>query len=137
MSAELLMQIAGCGAFLLTVYWVRGRELREKYAILWLLVATVLLICGLFPELIMMLAEYAHLGYASAVLFISLIAVYVFSFAVSVSLSRQHRNSIRLMQEVALLEQRLRNLEQESALRRWVGAKGEEEEPFGDSSLAA
>ena len=50
-------------------------------------------------------------SYPSAVLFISLGAIYVFAFSVSVSLTRLHRRNIRLMQEVALLEQRVRQLE--------------------------
>lgn len=111
MNAELLMQVGGITAFVLTIYWVRSRELREKYAVLWLLVATLLLLCGLFPGVIMALAEYAHLGYSAAVLFIALTLIYVFSFTVSVSLSHEHRRGLRLTQEIALLEQRLRLLE--------------------------
>jgi hypothetical protein len=37
--------------------------------------------------------------------------MYAFSFTVSVSLSRQHRHNLRLTQEIAILEQRLRRLE--------------------------
>lgn len=111
MSAELLMQVGGVTAFLLTIYWVRSRDLREKYAVLWLLVAFLLLLCGLFPGLIMTLAQHAHLSYPAAVLFIALTLIYVFSFAVSVSLSHVHRRNLRLTQEIALLEQRLRLLE--------------------------
>jgi hypothetical protein len=111
MSAELLMQVGGITAFLLTLYWVRSRDLREKYAVLWLLVAFLLLLCGIFPSVIMTLAQYAHLSYPAAVLFIALTMIYVFSFAVSVSLSHVHRRNLRLTQEIALLEQRLRLLE--------------------------
>ena len=31
-NAEFLMLIGGIGAFLMTLYWVRVRELRERYA---------------------------------------------------------------------------------------------------------
>ena len=113
MSAELLMLIGGLCAFLLTLHWVRGRQLREKYAVLWVLVALLVLLCGIFPKAIMTLAERAHLSYATAVLFISLAAIYIFSFTVSVSLTSQYRRNIRLTQEVALLEQRLKQLEDE------------------------
>jgi hypothetical protein len=74
-------------------------------------VATVLLICGIFPGIIMHLAEFARLSYPSAVLFISLGAMYCFSFFVTVSLTRQHRRNVRLLQELALLKGRLEELE--------------------------
>lgn len=111
MSAERLMLLGGIAAFLLTVYWVRSRQLRERYAIGWLLVATLLLLCGFFPALIMVGAEAAHLSYPSAVLFVALAAMYFFSFFVTVSLTRQHRRNMRLLQETALLKQRLQALE--------------------------
>jgi hypothetical protein len=111
LNAETLMLIGGVFAFLLTLYWVRSRDLREKYAVVWMFVAFLLLLCGVFPQVIMKFAEYSKLGYASAVLFISLGAIYIFSFSVSVSLTRQYRRNIRLTQEIAILEQRLRDLE--------------------------
>lgn len=111
MTAERLMFVGGVSAFLLTIYWVRSRRLRERYAIGWLVVATALLLCGMFPGAIMRLAETAHLSYASAVLFVALTAVYCFSFLVTVSLTRQHRQSTRLLQELALLKHRLAELE--------------------------
>jgi hypothetical protein len=111
MNAELLMLIGGVAAFLLTIYWVRSRELREKYAVVWLVVASVLLLCGLFPDIIKRFAEASRLAYASAVLFVALAVIYIFAFTVSVSLSRHYRRNIRLLQELALLEYRIRQLE--------------------------
>ena len=115
MKAETLMLAGGVTAFLLTVYWVRSRDLREKYAVLWLTVATLLLLCGLFPEGIMLFADASRLSYPSAVLFVALAGVYVFSLSVSVSLTHQYRRSVRLAQEIALLEHRIRQLEQGSS----------------------
>ena len=111
MNAERLMLIGGVSAFLLTVYWVRSRRLRERYAIGWLLVATLLLVCGIFPDIIMRGANVAHLSYPSAVLFIALAAMYFFSFFVTVSLTRQYRRNVRLLQEIAILNSRLQQVE--------------------------
>ncbi len=107
MTAERLMLLAGTSAFLLTLYWVRSRDLREKYAVIWLAVASCLLLIGLFPGLIMAFADASRLSYPAAVLFVALAAISLFSMSVSVSLTHQHRNSVRLMQEVALLRERL------------------------------
>jgi hypothetical protein len=110
-TAERLMLLGGVAAFLLTIYWVRSRRLRERYAIGWMFLATVLLICGIFPGIIMRFAEATNLAYPSAVLFISLGAIYSFSFFVTVSLTRQYHQSTRLLQEIALLKHRLAELE--------------------------
>ena len=111
-TAELLMTVGGITAFLLTLNWVRKRQLREKYAIGWISVALVLLIFGLFPSLVMSFADTAHLSYPSAVLFVALAAIYLFALSVSISISRQYRHNTRLMQEIAILEYRVRYLEQ-------------------------
>src|SRR5437879_5014164 len=111
MNAELLMLIGGTSAFLLTLYWVRNRDLREKYALVWIGVAFVLFLGGLMPDAIKRLAEACRLAYPSAVLVIALTAIYIFAFTVSVSLTRHYRRNLRLTQEVALLEQRVQELE--------------------------
>jgi len=120
MTAEGLMFVGGVAAFLLTMYWVRSRALREKYAVVWFMVALVLLVCGVFPQLIKTFADSFKLAGPSAVLFVSLGAIYMFSFSVSVSLTRQYRRNIRLTQELAILEQRLRTLEE--AVRQKAGS---------------
>ncbi len=114
-TAEILMTIGGVSAFILTIAWVRDRQLREKYAVIWIFAAFGLLIIGLFPSLVMYFAESTHLAYASAVLYIALAAIYLFSFSVSVSISRQYRRNARLTQELALMEMRLRELERRLA----------------------
>lgn len=111
MTAETLMLVGGVCSFVLTLSWVRRRELREKYAVVWTIVAFLLLLSGLFPGVIMSFADAAHLAYPSAVLFVALGVIYIFSFAVSVSLSKQYRRNVRLTQEIALLEERVRQLE--------------------------
>lgn len=111
MTAERLMLLGGVTAFAITLCWVRNRRLRERYAIGWLLVATSLLLCGVFPSVIMRLADASRLSYPSAVLFIALTAVYCFSFLVTVSLTRQSRQTVRLLQELAIVKKRLADLE--------------------------
>jgi Uncharacterized conserved protein (DUF2304) len=110
-NAEFLMLLGGVGAFLMTLYWVRVRELRERYAIGWLLVATLLLLTGVFPDVLKDIADRAHLSYPALVLFVALGLIYVNSFFVSVALTKQYRWNVRLTQQMALLEERLRRIE--------------------------
>lgn len=111
-NAEFLMLLGGIGAFVMTLYWVRVRELRERYAVGWLAVATLLLLTGVFPEKLEALATWAHLSYPALVLFVSLGLIYLNSFFVSVQLSKHYRWNVRLTQQMALLEERLRRLEE-------------------------
>ena len=116
MTAESLMLVGGVSAFALTIHWVRNRDLRERYAIGWLAVATLLLLCGLFPQIVIRMADAAHLTYAAAVLFAALTIIYAFSFFVSVALTHNHRRTVRLLQELAILRNRLETLEARPAL---------------------
>lgn len=111
MIAKYLILAIGLAGFATTVYWVRQRELREKYAISWLGVACLMLLFGLCPEFFMWLAYQARVAFPTLALGISLALLVPFSFSVSISLSRMHRRNIRLTQQMALLEQRIRDLE--------------------------
>lgn len=111
MKAEYLMLIGGVAAFLLTFYWVRCRTLREKYAVVWMTLAVLLLVVGVFPGILKAFAFWAHLSFPAAMLFFAMGAAYLFAFMVSLSLSRLYRCNVRLTQEVAMLEERLRALE--------------------------
>jgi len=112
-NAELLMLLGGTAAFALTLYWVRNRRLGERHAIGWLAAATVALVCGFFPHTLMQLADASRLSYPTAVLFIALGVGYMYAFAVSVALTRLHQKCVRLLQAIALLEHRVRELESE------------------------
>lgn len=113
MTAERLMLLGGIASFLLTLHWVRNRDLREKYAAGWMGLAAFLLLLGLFPELIMSFANQAHLSYPSAVLFLSLGVIYLFSLFVSVTLTRQYRVQVRLTQDLAIMEEKVKALERQ------------------------
>lgn len=111
LKAEHFVMVGGIAAFLFTVYWVRRRELRVKYALSWLGIGCFLLITGLFPGIIMRTADRLHFSYAAMVAFLTAGMLFLFAFSVSISLSRQYRRNIRLTQEVGLLENRIKDLE--------------------------
>jgi hypothetical protein len=107
MTAERLMLFAGLLVFVLTLHRVRQRDLREVYCIGWMTTASLLFLIGIFPDAIKRVADWAQLSYPAAVLFGALGIGYVFAFSVTLTLSRHHRQSIALAQQVAFLEQRL------------------------------
>lgn len=94
------------------------RQLREKYAVLWLVLGAALLILGLFPGLLS--AATAALGVQLPVnlLFATAIAVLLgVTLHLSWELSQSEAEARRLAEEIAIVGARLDALEQESASR--------------------
>lgn len=110
-TAELLMLIGGATAFCITLFWIRQRALLERYAMVWLAIAGFFLAIGAFPDLVKHFARIAHLSLPAAMMMPVVALIYLFAFSVSLTLSRLHRSNIRLTQELALMELRLRELE--------------------------
>lgn len=116
-NIEVMMMIGGVVAFLTTLFMVRRREMREQHATVWIIAAFGFLGLGLAWRPIMWLAIRAHVMPSAIVLMLALGVAYLFCFAVTVSLSRHYQRNLRLAQELALLEQRLRDLETKLADR--------------------
>jgi hypothetical protein len=111
MNANTLMLVGGVTAFILTLHQVRAKVLQEKYALGWLGLALFVLAVGIAPEWLYRFTVWARLANASAVLFVALTIIFLFSFSVSISLTDLNRRNLRLLQELALLEARVRELE--------------------------
>ncbi len=97
--------IAALAALVLVFELLRRRRLREKYAVIWVLIAVGTLVVAVFPGLLRSVADLVGIQTPSNLLFFgSLITL----FAVSLQLSR----------EVGLLEEQSRRLAEElGALR--------------------
>lgn len=95
---------------------VRRRALSEELSIVWLLSAGCLLVLATQRELLHALAELAGIQYPPALLLLALIlAVFIGALAFSVVVSRQRLAIERLVEQAALLDERLRRLEAEPA----------------------
>ena len=111
---RMVMLCGGLIAFLVTLFMVRRRELREKYATVWIGVAFGLLALGFMLDPIVYVAKRTFVMPTAIVLMGAIGVGYLFAFSVSVSLSRTYRRNMKLAQEVALLEERIRQLERKS-----------------------
>lgn len=96
-------------AFLLAVLeLVRRRRLMERYALLWLFSAVVLLGLGIWRGLLEKVADAVGIAYPPSALFvIAVFFILVLLLHFSVAVSRLADQSKVLAQRVALLEQRL------------------------------
>ena len=106
---------ATCASLLLllaVLELVRRRRLREKYALLWLLTAVVLLILSIWRGAVNSIAGLVGVGYAPAVIFaIAFLFVLVVLLHYSTVVSTLADRTVWLTQQIALLEQRVRELE--------------------------
>jgi hypothetical protein len=109
--------IASALLILIVLELIRGRRLKERYALLWLATGAVLLLLSLWRGGLNTIADWLGVSsYPPAILFAAAI---MFVIAVllhySTVLSRLTDDNILLAQEVAVLRARLDALEQEAS----------------------
>jgi len=91
-----------------TIEMIRRRKLREEYALLWLAASLALTILAIFPDIPIRLNRLLNINYLSIVVMLVFLflGMIVMHFAVVIS---SHAEQIRqLAQQVAILENRLR-----------------------------
>lgn len=109
-----LVAIIGAGALLLTVLeMVRRRRLMERYALLWLLSAVVLLTLGIWSGALAKVSHALGVIYPpNALFFIGIGFILLLLLHFSSAVSRLTDQSEMLAQRLALLDERLRGHEQ-------------------------
>jgi hypothetical protein len=96
---------------LLVLDLVRRKKLTEEYSFVWIICALALLGLSIGRELLDLVALALGVYYPPAVLLLVLIFfVFVASLSFSVVVSRQRQQIDRLMEEVAILDARMREL---------------------------
>lgn len=95
---------------------VRRRRLREKYALLWILTAIVLLILSVWRGAVSEIATALGVSYGPTVLFaVGALFVLVVLLHYSTVISALTDRTVTLAQKVASLEQRIDELERRSS----------------------
>lgn len=104
-----IISVLGSLAVMVLVFnLIRGRKLREEYALLWFGASLALITLSLWRNLLEFAARLAGIAYAPSVLFLGAIVVGFFlAMHYSISLSRLAEQNKRLAQEVALLRHRI------------------------------
>lgn len=105
------------------------RSLREKYAVMWLVIALAVLVLGVFPQLLSSLTDLLGVQLPSNLLFaLAIVLLLGVALHLSWELSQAEDELRRLAEEAALadtaidaLERRVAALEQESAQRQPPG----------------
>lgn len=106
-QSQILGILAALGTLAFVVAMLRRGILREKYAVLWLLVSFSLLVLAVAPRLLTWAAEALGIAIPSNLLFlITGVVLLLVSVQLSYEVSRLENRVRRLAEEVAILNER-------------------------------
>ncbi|MBN1558256.1 MAG: DUF2304 domain-containing protein [Lentisphaerae bacterium] len=98
---------------LITFEALRRTHLQERYALLWLATALAILTAAVFPGVVALFRAVTGMTYASAVLAVTFTFLVLVAFHFSISISGMQSRQSKIAQQLAILETRLRELEQQ------------------------
>jgi hypothetical protein len=132
-SYKITTAIIGAVTFLIILLLVRRGKLQEKHALTWFAIGIVVVLLGVFPQILDKIAEITGVTYPPALLFAIAVGVlliqnlYLFIFA--------SQNEVRikaLLQDVAVLRQLVEEMRQTSGQK----LEGLKEEPLSKRGLS-
>ncbi|OGV65527.1 MAG: hypothetical protein A2498_08390 [Lentisphaerae bacterium RIFOXYC12_FULL_60_16] len=108
---RLLIGFMSVGVLLITLESIRRYRLQERYALVWVATAAVILASVCWPRALAVVASVFGLEYVTAVVVVFLVFMILAAFHVSLALSSFQDDRKQLAQRCSLLEARLRDLE--------------------------
>jgi hypothetical protein len=118
MTTTIIGVLAALAVLVLTVELLRRRALREKYAVIWLIVSIVAVVFTVFPGLLLRVSQ--RLGFqipANFVFAIAALVLLVVGMQLSLEVGRLEDRSQRLAEEVGLLRHDIEQLRREHDAR--------------------
>jgi hypothetical protein len=110
--------------FLLVIFeLIRSRRLQERYALLWLVTGGVILLLSVWRDALRMVSQQIGIAYPPSALFIvGFLFILVVLLHYSTVISELSERNVRLAQDIALVEERLRTHERREQGERAEGA---------------
>lgn len=114
---DIILAVISIGFFIFVIELVRRKHLREKYSLIWIMATGVLIVMSFARPLIDYVALKLNIYYPPSLIFmVGIFFLLLLNVALSVIVSHQTTRIIKLIQEQALLEQRVRKLESDKNL---------------------
>jgi hypothetical protein len=115
LRVSIFAAIASILLLLVILELIRSRRLQERYALLWVMTAVVLLIFAVWRDGLNVLANTVGIAYPPSALFL-LAAVFILIVLLhySTAISELAERNLMLAQRIALLEQKLKDGEPQS-----------------------
>ncbi len=102
---------------------IRSRRLQERYALLWLVTGSVILLLSVWRDALRMVSQQIGIAYPPSALFIiGFLFILVVLLHYSTVISELSERNVRLAQDIALVEERLRIHERREQGERAEGA---------------
>lgn len=109
---HIILVIAVVLYLIIIIKMLKERVTILKYTLLWLLTGVVLLVFAIFPKTLKVLAGFFGIYADANFLFISLIVfLMLITFSLTHIVSRLNENNKRLVQELAIMDKRVRQIE--------------------------
>lgn len=97
---------------LVIVNYLRSGKLTFQYSLIWFLLGFVLMLCIIFPDVLISASHIVGVEVASNFVFlVEGIFVLVLLISLTLIVSKQRKQIVRLTQRMAIMERRLRELE--------------------------
>ncbi|MDD4870174.1 MAG: DUF2304 domain-containing protein [Kiritimatiellae bacterium] len=109
---RVIMGLVSILVLYITFESIRRTHLQEKYALLWVVTALIILISVLFPDAVSLFRAVTGMEYATAIATVSFTFLVMVAFHFSISLSAMQTDHTKVAQRVAILEARLKKLEE-------------------------
>jgi hypothetical protein len=104
--------IASIVLLLVILELIRSRRLQERYALLWMMTAVVLLVFALWRDGLNVLASTVGIAYPPSALFmLAALFILIVLLHYSTAISELAERNLMLAQRIALLEQKLKEAE--------------------------
>lgn len=104
MTGYIFSLILSVAVILFLISLMRKRRLREKYAVIWMLLALVIVIVGAFPELVMRLTKLVGVDLPSNLAFaVAIVVLLIVCIQLSTEVTSIEQKTRTLVEEVALL----------------------------------
>ena len=111
MTAQVLGALASIITFVFVFWLLRRGVLREKYAVLWLLLSGAALFFSIFPGALRWISDILGVETpANLLFFVTIVLLVLVAVQLSYELSRHEARIRRLAEEVALLDRELKDL---------------------------
>ena len=111
MRIRALMGAVSVCVFFITLLAIRGYKLREKYAVLWLATAVMIILTAFFPHIVDKARVWFGMQYVTSVVAVVFTFLVLVSFHFSIALSALNDKAAATASRCAILEARIQELE--------------------------
>ncbi len=113
-TSHIIGIVSALVVLLFVLEMLRRGILREKFAVLWLLLSSVLLLLAIFPQILGTISSFLGIALPANLLFtLAAITLLLVCVQLSHEISRLETRTRRLAEELALLREKIENREEE------------------------